>query len=270
MTVEPQPAAIESRLRIGQRVLDDATRAMETLIGPEVEIRTTNSHQPAVDALLGVADSASVIVLQRRHRTFWEHVTSSSVTESVAARSSCPVVIVQTPVADVAGVVDRSGFPVVVGIDPEGRAAQALLTAAEEATWREVTLTAVLAWQIPMDDTAYAHPAPEEIELHRGQAERELAVATAGLHDRYPDLDLDRIVVRAPADHALVTASEKAQLLVLARHMTSTMTWRALGATTRNVLRHSHSPVCVTNDDTAVERREHDRSGALWPSFSPR
>lgn len=270
MLVEPPADSTEGRLHRGRRVLDTASRLAETLAGPEVRIRTTNSAQTAVDALLAAADTSSVIVVQRRHRTLWEHVTSASVTEAVAARSTCPVVVVQTETTSTAPGVDRRDLPVVVGIDPEGRAGQALLSAAEEATWRGVGLTAVLAWEVPMADTAYVRPDTEELELHRSRAERELAETTAGLHDRYPDLDLDLIAVRGVAAEALVAMSQDAQLLVLARHTTSSLTWRALGATTRNVLRHSHSPVYVTHDETTAHLREHDRSAALWPSFSPR
>lgn len=81
----------------------------------------------------------------------------------------------------------------------------------DEASWRNVGLLALHAWA----DTNVAEWPEIDWPTTLSMAEEALAERLAGWQERYPDVQVDRIVVRDTPARQLVQRSEGAQLVVV-------------------------------------------------------
>ena len=171
-------------------------------------------------------------------------MSTGSVTSAIAARSTCPVVVVRDAHRRHAG----SGF--LVGVDGTGRSAHALSTAAELASQRGVPLVVAHAWDVPVPVTpefGYVPPTLEERAQTRASAQRFLAEATAGLAVAYPDLDLRSPLVRGAPDDVLRHLGQEAEMLFVGRHSQTGPGFFALGPVVRSLINTAPCPVLVTS-----------------------
>ena len=157
----------------------------------------------------------------------------------IAAVSQAPVVVVPLQPKPV-----TKG--VVVGVDGSDAAQAAVAFAAEEASRLGVELVAVYAWMPPLTPGLEQLWSEELIEAQQNSAEEALAIGTAGLASRYPDLKIRREIVQAPPIGALLTHAQGATLLVVGSRGRGSFSRLLLGSVSQGVLTDLPCPVVVT------------------------
>lgn len=158
----------------------------------------------------------------------------------IAAVAHCPVAVVPL---EVQGTPQPS---VVVGIDGSEAAQKAIAFAAEEASFRGVPLVAVYAWMPPLTPGLEYLWSEELVESQRAAAEEAIAIGTAGLAGRYPDLEIQRKIVQAPPVSALLQAAEQADTIVVGSRGRGGLSRLLLGSVSHGVLQALPRTTIVT------------------------
>src|SRR5690606_2904686 len=135
---------------------------------------------------------------------------------------------------------------VVVGIDGSEAAKAAIEYAAQEASRRGVSLTAVYAWMPPLTPGLEYLWSEELVETQRSAAEEAIAIGTAGLADRYPDLEVERKIVQSPPVAALLLAAEDADTIVVGSRGRGGIQRLLLGSVSHGVLQALPRTTIVT------------------------
>ncbi|WP_037070292.1 universal stress protein [Pseudonocardia acaciae] len=198
-----------------------------------------------VPVLRAEAERARLLVLGDRGLGAVLGLLIGSVAVSMAANAACPVVVVRGP--DPVGL--PSDLPVVVGVDGSGYSEAAIAFAHEAAAARKAPLVAVHTWgELILDPRPALLRDADAIEA----AEREmLAERLAGWADKYPDLDVRRLVTRSRPANALVEWSARAQLLVVGSRGHGNFAGLILGSVSHAVVQRAECPVAVVRADTA-------------------
>lgn len=158
----------------------------------------------------------------------------------IAAVSHCPVAVIP---------LELEGQPkpgVVVGVDGSEAAQKAIAFAAEEASMRGVPLIAVYAWMPPLTPGLEYLWSEELAESQRASAEEAIAIGTAGLATRYPDLTIERKIVQSPPVAALLQAAEEADTIVVGSRGRGRITRLLLGSVSHGVLQALPRTTIVT------------------------
>lgn len=158
----------------------------------------------------------------------------------IAAVSHCPVAVVP---AEIEG---EKKPGVVVGVDGSEPSKRAIAFAAEEASLREVPLIAVYAWMPPLTPGLEYLWSDELVESQRAAAEEAIAIGTAGLAERYPDLRIERRIVQASPVAALLQAAEDADTIVLGSRGRGGIQRLLLGSVSHGVLQALPRTTIVT------------------------
>jgi nucleotide-binding universal stress UspA family protein len=158
--------------------------------------------------LLERSQTAELLVIGDHGRGRIASAVAGSVAISVAARSTCPIVVVRgaEPAPDPA-------LPVVVGIDGTPLSEAAIPFAFAAAAARRVPLVAVHTWLDEINDPALAELV--DWQTAAVQAEELLAERLAGWGEKYPDVPVQRVVARGRAALALLDQAARAQLVVV-------------------------------------------------------
>lgn len=158
----------------------------------------------------------------------------------IAAVSHCPVVVIpvhgETP--------HTPG--VVVGVDGSPASLKAIAFAAEQASQRGVPLIAVYAWMAPLTPGLEYLWSEELVAAQKSAAEEALAIGTAGLASRYPDLVIERRIVQASPVAALLQAAEDADLIVVGSRGRGGLSRLLLGSVSHAVLQALPRTTVVT------------------------
>jgi nucleotide-binding universal stress UspA family protein len=190
----------------------------------------------AVGVLLNAARYGYELVLGSRRLSALGSAVHGSVSAAVAARATCPVVVVRGP----AGRPDERAA-VVVGIDGSHRSQALLEYAFDYASRRDIGVRAVLCWHPDLLAVMRRRAEPAEPE----RVDAWLAEALAGWQQKYPDVVVHREVVREHPIAGLVRASTAQNLLVVGSHGHRALASALLGSTTQGVLHHATGPVAV-------------------------
>ncbi len=214
-------AATEAR-----RIWDDVTTALVR----DDEIR----------ALLNESRSARLMVLGARGYGGFAELLLGSVALTVSARGGCPMVVVRGEDED------RTGRPIVVGVDGSRNGDAAVVFAFEEAQRRSVPLVAVHTWTDTPAATAFAMApfAVDWSDLHH-QEQLMLEEHLDGWQDKYPDVLVRRVVSRDRPAHSLLQQARAAQLVVVGTRGHGNVAGLVLGSTSRALLNHAPCPVAV-------------------------
>lgn len=189
-----------------------------------------------VESLLRAASTAALIVLGSRHLGVAGSMLLGSTSAAVAARSTCPVVVMRGPAGDPA-----EGAPVVAGVDPDGGTGEVLDFAFDYAHRHRAPLVPVMCWHVdPWAQTTWGpqRPAP-------ARADVALSDALSDRSDRYPNVQLHPTVRRAHPVHGLVDESTAGRLLVIGSHGRHALAGALLGSVSQGVLHHATCPVAV-------------------------
>jgi nucleotide-binding universal stress UspA family protein len=190
----------------------------------------------AVQVLMGEGRHACDLVLGSRHLKALGSAVHGSVGAAVAARATCPVVVVRGP----AGRPDKAAA-VVAGIDGSSRSQTVLEYAFDYASRRDVALRAVLCWHPDLRAVLSWRPEPPA----PNRVDAWLAETLAGWRQKYPDVVVHPEVIREHPVTGLVHASTAQHLLVVGSHGHRALTSALLGSTTQGVLHHATGPVAV-------------------------
>ncbi|WP_067822179.1 universal stress protein [Nocardia inohanensis] len=228
---------VEWLRRDGRRVLDEASRVARTAVpGEALTIHTEQTMEPIIPRLLAESGSARTIVVGSRGLGALRRGLLGSVSSAVTRHAHCPVAVIHTtantdPVS--------AEQPVLVGVDGTENSVPALEFAFREASLRKAGLTALHAWT---DLTGPTLPVPGW-DMVREQESELLSERLAGFGERYPDVEVRRILVLDRPVRALLEESENAQLLVVGSHGRGGFSGMLLGSTSTAVL---HSVDCPT------------------------
>lgn len=206
---------------------------------PGLAVETGLRSGPPALALTRAADGASLLVVGFRGSGSFPSLFPGSVSRYLAARATCPVVVVPEETA----AVHRE---VVVGVRDFDQTA-AIGFAFEEALQRRARLRALHAWRwfLPASRPAAAgQPAPAAEDITE-EAAWWLAQTVALWREKYPEVDVVEDVEHASAARALAAKSAGADLLVLGRNACGDIRHPATNAVVRAVLSHAHCPVAV-------------------------
>ncbi|MBX7432161.1 universal stress protein [Mycobacterium sp. Y57] len=224
----------------GREILQQATMAAEQAaanVGPLTVGEHVAEGNP-VASMVDLSKDAQLLVVGSRGLGRVGRALLGSVSAGLVHHAHCPVAVIH-PQADPE--MQSEQAPVVVGIDGSSASETAVAIAFDEASRRGVGLVAVHAWS---DPTVYAFP-NEEWMTFRPRAEELLAERLAGWQERYPDVEVQRVVVRDRPAHQLLEQAESAQLVVVGSHGRGGFAGMLVGSVGAAVAQSARTPVIV-------------------------
>ncbi|WIM70892.1 universal stress protein [Corynebacterium suedekumii] len=226
----------------------DEARAIAHEVAPEIKIGHTIAEGSPIDMLLEMAKESTMIVMGSRGLGGLSGMVMGSVSAAVVSHATCPVVVVRED-----NVVNESTKygPVVVGVDGSDVSQKATEIAFAEADARGAELVAVHTWmdmqvQASLAGLSAAQQQWEDVE--REQIEM-LTERLAPLTEKYPDVQVRKVITRDRPVRALVENSEGSQLLVVGSHGRGGFKGMLLGSTSRALLQSAPCPMMVVRPD---------------------
>lgn len=220
----------------------EAERAYARSLGFEGPLKGTAVVGHPIVEVEAASKRADLLVLGEHAGSKWAGSFFGTRAVKIAAVAHCPVAVIP-PESD-----NTPTRGVVVGIDGSEAAKAAIEYAAQEASRRGVSLTAVYAWMPPLTPGLEYLWSEELVESQRAAAEEAIAIGTAGLSSQYPDLEIKREIVQAAPVAALVQTAEDAELLVVGSRGRGAISRLLLGSVSHGVLQALPCPVIVTRD----------------------
>jgi nucleotide-binding universal stress UspA family protein len=211
-------AAAANRVRVENREL--------TVEGVAVE-------EAAVEGLLRESLTAGVLVLGSRYLGTLRAAVLGSVGSAVAARASCPVVVVRGPNHE------SEDGAVVVGIDGSDGSDDVIAFAFDYAQDHARPLRAVLGWR-PVIGLL-----PRRSEPSDGSTARRLDEVLGRWHAKYPEVVLHAEAVEDHPVALLVERSRRDALVVVGSRGHNALAGTLLGSVSQGVLHHAECPVAV-------------------------
>lgn len=218
---------IEEALQHTQAMLD---RVAEGVRAGGVAVKTRVGRGKPVEQLVEASRGAGLLVIGSDYRGPGSGPARGPHGIRITAAAHCPVAVV--PDLDLSG---RNG--VIVGVDGSEVTEAAIAFAAAEADRSGEPLTAVSTWSpvaIPLGVRTY----PESyLENMQKLTEEALAISLAGIPERYPDLEVRRVVESSQAPDAVINRlAAHARMTVVGSHGRGRVATFILGSTSQQVL----------------------------------
>jgi nucleotide-binding universal stress UspA family protein len=224
----------------GRGLLAHASKIAQEAIADTAQVHITGellSSATPVPTLVEHSKDAELIVVGSRGRGALSRSILGSVSAGLIRHAHCPVALIRQ---DDPQRPHPAQGPILVGIDGS-TSGVATAIAFQEASLRHAELIALHAWNdINMDTISHYDWSPTTSK--EGHV---LDQALAGWRERYPDVSVQNRVVSDRAAHALVDASESAQLVVVGSHGTGALAGMLLGSVSNAVVQAVHRPVIV-------------------------
>ncbi|WP_328401643.1 universal stress protein [Nocardia sp. NBC_00403] len=200
----------------------------------DLDIATFVVEAPPIPVLLDRSKDARMLVVGTRGMGAFRRGLLGSVSTAVARHAHCPVAVVpEPPKFDPRRVLG----PVLVGVDGSPSSTRAIDIAFDEACRRDVAVRAVLTWS---EFNRYIPRADMQKE-----AEELLSESLAGRAEKYPDVEVQRIVAEDRPAKRLLAEAETAQLIVVGSHGRGGFAGMTLGSVSQAVLHSADCPVIV-------------------------
>ncbi|MEV5318815.1 universal stress protein [Streptomyces sp. NPDC052687] len=210
-----------------------------------LEISTDLVPQDAASALLREAAGATAVVTGSRGRGPIRELLLGSVGLSLAARATCPVVVVRGSLRNQ----DVANGRVVLGVGGPATGPAAARFALREAAVRHSVLEVVRVWHRPAHRAA-GHPLLRGEPAHHLEEEASALVdetlrAVGDLPDGLSRPDVRRLVTDGSTRQVLLARSAAADLLVVGAHRRHGHLGPQLGVVGHTLLHHADCPVAV-------------------------
>ncbi|MDF3148806.1 universal stress protein, partial [Streptomyces sp. T21Q-yed] len=185
--------------------------------------------------------TASLVVVGSRGLSRFGSLLLGSTAGHLAAHAACPVLVVRGR--------PNPGGPVLLAADGSPAARGAVEFAFAQASLHGTDLIALHAWNT-RTERAYDSPADPPVVTYdedrlRDEEQRVLTEALDGLGEKYPDVSVDRRLVRGRIRHTLIEASAEAGLVVVGARGRGGFAGLLLGSVSQALLHHAHCPVAV-------------------------
>jgi nucleotide-binding universal stress UspA family protein len=223
----------------GRKIVAHAVKIAEESMPVDRKVAITSQLVYSTPALtvIKMSEDAELVVVGSSGRGLLARGLLGSVSSSVVRHAECPVAVIrdEDPLMP-----DPQHAPVLVGIDGSPASELATAIAFDEASRRGVDLLAMHAWS----DVAVLDISGLDWSAVEGESERSLAESLAGWQERYPDVQVHRLIVRDRPARQLVEKSESAQLVVVGSHGRGGLT-AMLGSVSNSVLHAVRMPLIV-------------------------
>ncbi|MFJ5834105.1 universal stress protein [Streptomyces sp. NPDC093089] len=209
---------------------------------PGLPLTTAVLAEDASTALLGEGQAGAFLVVGSRGRGEFADLLLGSVGLVVAARASCPVVVVR---GDRHALEARHGR-VLLGVGEHDVDSPAVRFAFREAAARDAELDVVRTWRRPVHDPI-DHPllsGNRAIHLAEGSSEL-LDKALEAAATEHPRVRLRRATLEGSAHRVLTERSAAADLLVVGARRRDGLVGLELGRVAHRALHHATCPVAV-------------------------
>ncbi len=261
------PVIPEGTLRqYGVELLEAAvTLAREEV--PDLRVEVTLVDGERVRSLVDVARKAALLVLGTEHRSLAERVWTGSTVTGVAARATCPVVVVRAEAESSSADDGVEHGRIVVGWKSAAHAHELLAAGFALARSRSAELVVVHAWKLApyFDDVVSDRAGRAEWRAREAELVEEVL---GDFRERYLDVRVRVDIVHEQPAAALVAVSASADRLLLVRPAHGALLHH-LGPVARAVLRESLcpvevlAPVAVADRDAGPSDLALERDGAL-------
>ncbi|MFF0431417.1 universal stress protein [Streptomyces sp. NPDC004327] len=237
---------------------DTVVDALAAEVGPRAEgldVRYASLDGSVVDALVGAAAGAQLLVIGSRGRGGFKSLLLGSTGRALAASAPCPLVVVPHEARAASLDTGAEAGRVLLGLHPDETPDEVVDFAFRTARRRGVALEVVTAYPVPPSPALLiGAPAPAmQIPPPLPDETNELA-DTTGRHqeerlrpfaERYPDVEVSRAVTPADAAGRLVEDSKEAGLVVVGRHRRHRVETLLVGSVAHAVLHHASCPVAI-------------------------
>lgn len=211
--------------------------------------------EEAAPGLIRLAQDADLLVVGSRGLSRFASVLIGSVSQSLVAHASCPVVVFR----GASGAADQASAPggssgrtatvpgpgaILLGTAP-GEVAAPVEFAFAEAARRGVSLLAVRTWMYPASYGGYMVLPPDDSEERNAEENRDLLEVLASARKEYPDVRVFTEVGMGDAATTLVRLSDGAGLVVLGADRHRNRFALPIGRVAQQVLHHACAPVAV-------------------------
>lgn len=226
----------------------DEARAIAHEVAPEIKIGHTIAEGSPIDMLLDMAQDVTMIVMGSRGLGGLSGMVMGSVSAAVVSHATCPVVVVRED--NQLDEATKYG-PVVIGVDGSDVSAKATEIAFAEADARGAELVAVHTWMDMQVQASLAGlaAAQQQWEVVEQEQIDMLTERLAPMMERYPDVEVRKVITRDRPVRALVESSEGAQLLVVGSHGRGGFKGMLLGSTSRALLQSAPCPMMVVRPE---------------------
>jgi nucleotide-binding universal stress UspA family protein len=218
--------------------LDEAAAAASEFVA---HITTAVRPGSPESVLISESETAGLLVVGDRGFGGFTGLLAGAVSVKAAAHARCSVVVVPD-------VGDPPQFPtsgpVVAGVDDPESAAPVLELAFGIAGDLGVALRAVHSWEIAGLDLKWLRGKLPEDELAEAE-QRFLAELLAGAPERYPEVPVERLVLRGSPVNQLLDQASDAQLVVVGAHGRGGVAGAHLGSTSHKLIHHTPCPLLI-------------------------
>ncbi|WP_280501503.1 universal stress protein [Nocardia farcinica] len=223
----------------GERMLAEVREQIAKTAEDGLRITTEATFDFVIPALLAWSERVRMIVVGSRGLGAFKRGLLGSVSTSVTRHAKCPVTVVHETPTGVAR--EWAGKPILVGVDGTENSVGAVEYAFDAACRRGVPLVALHSWS----DTSSLELGIVDWESIAADEEALLAERLAGFGERYPDVEVRRIVVANRPVRSLLDASADAQQVVVGSHGRGGFTGMLLGSTSNALIHTVECPITV-------------------------
>jgi nucleotide-binding universal stress UspA family protein len=234
LTEEPFRQAFE-------KLVDDLVKDCRAIVR-KIKVTGEVITGPPVDVLERLSADAHLLVLGSSGHGKVHQVMLGSTSAELARFSHAPVIVVrgtETPVTH---------RRVVVGVNGSETSKRAVEFAYDFASRHQAELVAVHAWSdLPLDALPLRETELDWDELAT-EARIELAESLEGYSERYPDVQVLRVVTISKPVEALLNEGEEADLIVVGSHGRGAVRRMLLGSVSQAILHYAKCPVAVVRN----------------------
>lgn len=228
---------------VARQLADAVTEAaveQARAVVPAIRVEADAFIGNPVPQLLESAQDADLVVLGNRGRGGFASLLLGSVSQRVATRAPCPVVVVR-------GRGDVADGPIAAGVDDSPAADNVLETAFAAAASHRCALAVIHAYlpQAPLwlasDVRATDIDTPQQDAVERERLDEQLAP----WREKYPEVPVTAMLSHDSAAAVLAGVSHGAQLVIVGSRGHGALAGAFLGSTGMQLLHHADCPVLI-------------------------